>query len=78
MALPGLASAGGGLVVSVSLVETTGFLASRGETTAFAVLQTVELVSRSDSMSRCMARDRTLWTGLTIQLMRGSRRIALC
>lgn len=36
--LPGLPPAGSGLVVSVSLAETTALLASGGETTALAVL----------------------------------------
>lgn len=35
---PGFATTGGRVVVSVALVDTTGLLAGRGETTAFAVL----------------------------------------
>ena len=38
MALPGLSAASLGLVVPVTLVETTGLLASGGETTSLAVL----------------------------------------
>jgi hypothetical protein len=39
VALPGLAATGGGLVVAVALVETTGLLAGSGETTRLAVLR---------------------------------------
>ena len=38
MAEPGLSAASTGLVVAVTLVETTGLLASGGETTSLAVL----------------------------------------
>lgn len=38
VALPGLASAGAGLVEEVALVDTTGLLAGSGETTSLAVL----------------------------------------
>lgn len=38
MALPGLSAASLGLVVSVTLVETTGLLAGGGKTTSLAVL----------------------------------------
>ena len=38
MSLPGLSAASGGLVVSVTLAQTTGLLASCGESTRFAVL----------------------------------------
>lgn len=36
---PGLPSAGGGLVVTVTLAETTRLLAGSSETTGFAVLE---------------------------------------
>lgn len=39
MSLPGLSSPSSGLVVSVSLAQTTGFLAGSGEATGFAVLE---------------------------------------
>lgn len=38
VALPGLAATGGGVVEAVTLSETTGLLASGGETTRLAVL----------------------------------------
>ena len=38
MALPGLSAAGGGLVVAVTLVETTRALAGGGKATSLAVL----------------------------------------
>jgi hypothetical protein len=38
VSLPGLSAAGGGLVVAVALVETTGALAGGGEATGLAVL----------------------------------------
>lgn len=38
MSLPGLSAAGGGLVVAVALVETTGALAGGGEAASLAVL----------------------------------------
>lgn len=39
VSLPGLSSSSGGLVVAVSLTQTTGFLAGRCEATGFAVLE---------------------------------------
>ena len=39
VALPGLSSAGGGLVVAVSLAQATRLLAGRCEATGFAVLK---------------------------------------
>jgi hypothetical protein len=38
LALPGVAATGGGVVVAVALVDTTGLLAGSGETTGLAVL----------------------------------------
>ena len=38
MSLPSLSATGGGLVVSVTLAQTTRFLSSGGETTRFTVL----------------------------------------
>jgi hypothetical protein len=39
LALPGVAATGGGVVVAVALVDTTGLLAGSGETTGLAVLE---------------------------------------
>jgi hypothetical protein len=39
LALPGVATARAGVVVAVALVDTTGLLASGGETTGLAVLK---------------------------------------
>lgn len=38
MSLPSLSATGSGVVVSVSLSETTGFLAGAGEASGFSVL----------------------------------------
>lgn len=38
VSLPGLSPSSGGLVVTVSLAQATGFLAGRCEATGFAVL----------------------------------------
>lgn len=72
--LPGVAAASLGVVVAVALVDTTGLLAGGGETTGLAVLGNGSV---PDSKTGAMA-EPTLWTGLQIQLMRASRRMALC
>ena len=73
MSLPSLPATSGRLGVTVTLVETSGFLAGGGETTRLAVLCVVSVPpAKGDPVMH------TLWTGLTIQLMRASLRMTLC
>jgi hypothetical protein len=69
--LPDLSAARLGLVVAVALVDAARPLARRREAASLAVLSVSVLPRRAWLM-------RTLCTGLTIQLMRGSVRMALC
>ena len=71
--LPDLSAPGLGLVVAMALVDAARSLARGREAAGFAMLRF--LVS-SEPTSRVEV--RTLWTGLTIQLIRASRRMALC
>lgn len=71
--LPGLSPSCSGMIELMALAQTPRLFACCSETTRLAVLQTVSSQFQKDTMY-----EYTLWTGFTIQLIRGSRRMALC
>src|ERR1044072_5342125 len=73
VSLPGLSSPSSGVVEAMALSKTTRLLAGSRETASFSVVQS----QLATTLSALPLQRHTLWTGLTIQLILGSRRIAL-